>query len=47
MVKDVPNLPGNNRDAMWLKKEELLTWQPHSDVAKPYPVAGKAAAVRS
>jgi NADH-quinone oxidoreductase subunit I len=47
MVKDVPNLPGPDRHAMWLKKEELLTWQPHSDVAKPYPAAGKAARVRS
>ncbi len=43
MVKDVPNLPGADRHAMWLKKEELLTWQPHRDVAKPYPAAGKAA----
>ncbi len=47
MVKDVPNLPGADRHAMWLKKEELLTWQPHGDVAKPYPVAGKAAGARS
>jgi NADH-quinone oxidoreductase subunit I len=47
MVKDVPNLPGADRGAMWLKKEELLTWQPHGDVAKPYPVAGKAAGARS
>jgi hypothetical protein len=23
-----------------MKKEELLTWQPHSDVAKPYPPRG-------
>ncbi len=43
MVKDVPNLPGADRHAMWLKKEELLTWQPQRDVAKPYPAAGKAA----
>ena len=40
MVKEVPNLPGADRHAMWLKKEELLNWQPQSDVAKPYPVAG-------
>jgi NADH-quinone oxidoreductase subunit I len=37
MVKEVPNLPGPDRHAMWIKKEELLGWQPASDVAKPYP----------
>lgn len=42
MVKEVPDLPGNNRHAMWLKKDELLHWQPLKDVAKPYPVAGSA-----
>jgi NADH-quinone oxidoreductase subunit I len=45
MLKDVPNLPGYNRDTMWLKKEELLNWQPRADVAKPYPVVGSALAV--
>ena len=40
MVKEVPNLPGPNRHAMWLGKEELLGWQPARDVAKPYPPAG-------
>jgi NADH-quinone oxidoreductase subunit I len=39
MVKEVPNLPSLDRDHMWLGKEELLTWQPAQDVAKPYPVA--------
>ena len=37
MVKDVPDLPGRDRHAMWASKEELLTWQPARDVAKPYP----------
>jgi NADH-quinone oxidoreductase subunit I len=39
MVKDVPNLPGPDRHAMWIKMDELLGWQPASDVAKPYPAA--------
>ena len=38
MVKETPDLPGFDRDRMWLGKEELLNWQPHADVAKPYPV---------
>jgi NADH-quinone oxidoreductase subunit I len=37
MVKEVPDLPGMNRHAMWIAKEELLGWQPARDVAKPYP----------
>lgn len=37
MVKDVPDLPGPDRGRMWLKKEELLGWQPARDAAKPYP----------
>ena len=40
MVKEIPDLPGFDRDAMWLKLPELLSWSPRSDVAKPYP--GKA-----
>jgi NADH-quinone oxidoreductase subunit I len=28
---------------MWLGKEELLSWQPARDVAKPYPPAPKDA----
>ena len=40
MAKEVPGLPGFDRDDMWLKKEELLTWNPQRDVAKPYPVTG-------
>ena len=34
-----PNLPSGDRWNMWLAKEELLDWQPQSDVAKPYPPA--------
>ena len=37
MVKEVPNLPTFDRRDMWLGLEELLTWNPQSDVAKPYP----------
>jgi len=25
---------------MWLTMDELLTWNPQRDVAKPYPAAG-------
>jgi NADH-quinone oxidoreductase subunit I len=39
MVQDVPDLPSFDRHRMWLGKEELLTWHPLSDVAKPYPTA--------
>jgi len=44
MVKEVPELPAPVRETMWLKKEELLGWQPRSDVAKPYPPKGAAPA---
>ena len=37
MAKEVPSLPSADRHAMWLGLEELLTWNPQSDVAKPYP----------
>jgi NADH-quinone oxidoreductase subunit I len=37
MVKEVPQLPGPDRRAMWLGKQELLNWQPCADAAKPYP----------
>jgi NADH-quinone oxidoreductase subunit I len=43
MVKDVPNLPSTDRHDMWLKLPELLSWNPQSDVAKPYPPAGAPA----
>ncbi len=42
MVKEVPDLPATDRSQMWLGKEELLTWKPQSDVAKPYPPAPDA-----
>ena len=37
MVKEVPGLPSRDRDHMWLTLDELLTWNPQRDVAKPYP----------
>ena len=42
MAKEVPDLPAADRWTMWLGREELLAWQPQSDVAKPYPPAPKA-----
>ncbi|MBK6351260.1 MAG: NADH-quinone oxidoreductase subunit I [Proteobacteria bacterium] len=47
MVKETPDLPGFDRDRMWLGKEELLNWQPHADVSKPYPVRPAAEPGRS
>ena len=44
MVKEVPDLPAVDRDRMWIDREELLNWQPRSDVAKPYPAARRRAA---
>ena len=46
MVKETPELPSPNRATMWLGKAELMTWQPRSDVAKPYPAKGSAVATR-
>ena len=42
MVKEIPNLPTYDRGSLWLSREELLTWSPRSDVAKPYPPKGVA-----
>ncbi|HSC62973.1 MAG TPA: 4Fe-4S binding protein [Caldimonas sp.] len=42
MAKEVPSLPSGDRHDMWLGLEELLSWQPQSDVAKPYPPAPAA-----
>jgi NADH-quinone oxidoreductase subunit I len=39
MAKETPDLPSGDRWTMWLGREELLGWQPQSDVAKPYPPA--------
>jgi NADH-quinone oxidoreductase subunit I len=44
MVPDVPNFPSGNRARMWIAKEELLTWCPQSNVAKPYPPKGASTA---
>jgi NADH-quinone oxidoreductase subunit I len=43
MVKEVPDFPGFDRRDMWLGLEELLTWKPQNDVAKPYPPAPRGA----
>lgn len=42
MLEDVPGLASTDRFNMWLTMEEMLTWNPKSDVAKPYPPKGGA-----
>lgn len=37
MQDDVPNLVSDNRYDMWMTMDEMLTWKPQQDVAKPYP----------
>ena len=32
-----PDLVSNDRWNMWLTMDEMLTWNPQQDVAKPYP----------
>ncbi len=44
MAKETPGLPAEDRHQMWLTMEEMLTWQPQRDVAKPYPAAPVAPA---
>jgi NADH-quinone oxidoreductase subunit I len=44
MVKEVPDVTARDRHAMWIGKEELLTWKPQSDVAKRYPGPGRGGA---
>ena len=39
MVKDTPDLPGFDLDAMWGRKDLLLHWHPLRDPRKPYPPA--------
>ena len=39
MVKDTPDLPGFDRDAMWGRKDLLLHWHPLKDPRKAYPPA--------
>jgi len=46
MVPEVPDFPSGNRWRMWIAKEELLTWHPLKDVAKPYPAKGAPVEVR-
>ncbi len=46
MVPDVPDFPSGDYRRMWIGKEELLTWRPQKDVAKPYPPKGAAAPAR-
>ena len=43
MVRQTPGLPAEDRRQMWLTLDEMLSWQPASDVAKPYPAASAAA----
>jgi NADH-quinone oxidoreductase subunit I len=40
MMKETPDLPGFDRSRMWLRQDELMSWQPRHDVAKPYAVKG-------
>lgn len=37
MQEDVPGLVSTDRYNMWLTMNEMLTWNPKQDVAKPYP----------
>lgn len=37
MEPDVPDLVSGDRYNMWLTMDEMLTWNPKQDVAKPYP----------
>ena len=39
MAKETPGLPSDDRGQMWLTLDEMLSWNPQSDVAKPYPAA--------
>jgi NADH-quinone oxidoreductase subunit I len=43
MAKETPGLPSADRHDMWLGLEELLSWNPQRDVAKPYPGAAPPA----
>ena len=43
MVKEVPDLPGFDRDKMWMKMDLLAHWHPLTDPRKPYPAAEKPA----
>ena len=39
MVKEVPDFPGFDRDAMWAGRDLLMNWRPTGDPAKQYPAA--------
>jgi NADH-quinone oxidoreductase subunit I len=43
MAPETPGLPSADRHRMWLSLDEMLHWNPQSDVAKPYPPAPVAA----
>ncbi len=42
MVKDVPDMPGFDRDRMWATQDLLTSWRPTRDPAKVYPDVEKA-----
>jgi NADH-quinone oxidoreductase subunit I len=37
MAPEVPALTSGDRHQMWLTMDEMLTWKPQRDAAKPYP----------
>jgi len=37
MAPETPDFPSFDRDHMWIGRDELLSWNPQRDVAKPYP----------
>ena len=46
MAPAVPGFPGAQRTSMWIGKEELMSWNPQADAAKPYPPADPPAGGR-
>lgn len=44
MAKEVPDLPGPDRERMWGTMDLLMSWQPQSDPAKLYPAPPEARA---
>ena len=44
MAKETPGLPSDARHQMWLTLDEMLSWKPQRDPAKPYPAAAAAEA---
>ena len=41
MAKETPGLPSVDRTTCGSTLDEMLTWQPQRDVAKPYPPPGR------